>query len=188
MKTAASERSPRSVSGFRRRLPSACIRMPLLVLATAILCPSLVEALAASKPGKSLAQISLGAGESALRQVQWLGSRVAQKEQDFERERSQREKEMQTDGNAQEVGGSVIDIVQTGPFSSQRRQILEYQQFIAEQRSALPYKRQKSGSETKERQVWEALANLEQDSTLYVGGMYRLHHRVAVLLTIFDIY
>lgn len=85
----------------------------------------------------SVRQISRSAGESALRQVQWLGSRVAQKEDSFEQARC--------DSKVDGLGGAVI--------SNSKRQLLD----------AAPGK--PAQANTKERQVWEALASLEQDST-----------------------
>jgi hypothetical protein len=116
---------------------------------------------AASTPGplSSVVSFAADAGDNALSRVQWLGSRVAGKEGEFEQSRNRRSmikstSSFQVDG----IGGSVIN--------NQRRQLLEYQESFAVQNSELPdkYKNYINQNPVKERQVWEALANLEQDS------------------------
>lgn len=106
-------------------------------------------------PFSSFVSFAADAGDSALSRVQWLGSRVAEKEGGFEQSRNRRNSNaFRVDG----IGGSVIN--------NQRRQLLEYQESFAQQNSELPDKFQTyvSQNPAKERQVWEALANLEQDS------------------------
>ncbi|GAX11717.1 hypothetical protein FisN_7Lh087 [Fistulifera solaris] len=116
---------------------------------------------AASTPGllSSIVSFAADVGDNALSRVQWLGSRVAGKEGEFEQSRNRRSSiksassAFQVDG----IGGSVIN--------NQRRQLLEYQESFAVQNSELPdkYKNYINQNPVKERQVWEALANLEQD-------------------------
>ena len=108
-------------------------------------------------PFSSMVSMAADAGDKALSRVQWLGSRVAGKEGEFEQSRNRRKSRnnaFQVDG----IGGSVIN--------NQRRQLLEYQESFAEQNSELPNKSQSymKQNPANEQQVWEALANLEQDS------------------------
>jgi hypothetical protein len=119
---------------------------------------------AASTPGllSSIVSFAADAGDNALSRVQWLGSRVAGKEGEFEQSRNRRSSSVKSVSSpsfeVDGIGGSVIN--------NQRRQLLEYQESFAVQNSELPdkYKNYINQNPAKERQVWEALANLEQDS------------------------
>lgn len=102
-------------------------------------------------PFSSFVSFAADAGDDALSRVQWLGSRVAEKEGTFEQSRNRRSS-FQVDG----IGGSVIN--------NQRRQLLEFQESFAVQNSKIPDKVQTYMNPAKQQQVWEALANLEQDS------------------------
>lgn len=104
--------------------------------------------------------LAADAGDNALSRVQWLGSRVAEKEETFEQSRSRRSRTSFNNMNQEVdgIGGSVI--------RNQHRQLLEYQESLAVRNSEFPdkmmnYVRQ---NPVQERLVWEALANLEQDS------------------------
>jgi len=88
------------------------------------------------------------AGESALQQVQWLGTRVTEQEEEYrfataddqqEVTDSEKEKPQKPSSGTAFVGGGIKTL---------------YQQ-----------PRLKKG--TKEKQVWDALANLENDSTYW---------------------
>lgn len=142
-----------------------------LLLSVILLVPG-TASLAVSTTGKTMSQFSFDAGESALRQVQWLGSRVAEKEDQYEQERSIRQKQIFSDtAKVDGIGGSVIN--------SQKRQILDYQKYVAEQRSEMPNKLKQNMSPAKERQVWEALANLEQDSKCIILNVMYLNETKA---------
>jgi len=85
------------------------------------------------------------AGDSALQQVQWLGGRVAQKER-AEQEQGTTSVRKNTTPSVNGSGGS------EGLYNSHKQQLQQIQ-------TDAPVR------PAKERQVWEALANLEQDST-----------------------
>jgi hypothetical protein len=95
-------------------------------------------------------QIALAAGESAFAQVQWLGTRVAQKEQM---------------ASKQTVDIKIKDKRLVGrTLNEQKRRILHQQRTAAESKSTnMPFYTQPEKSNNAE--VWEALASLEEDST-----------------------
>lgn len=110
-------------------------------------CVGLSAAPPAARTTGSMSSLSQNIGDSALRQVQWLGQRVAQKEEEYQEELLD-----YGDGQADHVAKSV------------------YQQAKSESGQQSP---------AKEKQVWEALAVLEQDSKSGCGkllGMCLLCH------------
>jgi hypothetical protein len=93
----------------------------------------------------SVGTFSQTAGQSALKQVEWLGTRVVQseKEQEYEQETGY--------FNDDEILGT------SRPAAQAARELRRLEAM------------RKKESPFKERQVWQALANLEKDSTyLYI--------------------
>jgi len=119
-------------------------RASLLLLLLPLSAHALLVAPTSLALASTLSGVSQHMGESALRQVQWMGSIVAQKEQEAIKKPSRRAKDKAKDkakvdgtggGIYTQVKGELLDVIRPPP---------------------------------KEKQVWEALANLEQDSTFMI--------------------
>lgn len=98
----------------------------------------LVQAFSFQMRRTSLATISENAGDSALRQVQWMGKIVAQKEQAFA---------SADDPDTDEADESKVVGTGGSSFNMQKNEVSSLLR-----------------APPKEKQVWEALANLENDS------------------------
>lgn len=129
-------------SQSRIRTPSvAMMAIPMLLLiyftATSISTGTTRSSCSVVATALSLSSVSVQVNQntnSALKQVQWLGTRVSQKEQEYEQEEDFDDEVMGQGQASQEL------------------------QRIQKKQTESPFK---------ERQVWQALANLEKDSTYH---------------------
>lgn len=122
--------------------------MNLLVLYTLLQSTAALILPSMSTSGNIVTEFSQNLGESALRQVQWMGTIVAQKEQEYgfgeEKEEDDRKRPHKVDG----TGGALYNAYKRALSTGAR-------------------------SPPEEKQVWEALANLEQDSKSFKLTLYR---------------
>jgi hypothetical protein len=109
---------------------------------------------------KQYAGRGAGTGNSELKQVQWLGTRVSPREQEYEQDADFDDEEV-------DEGSSQFNAQYNDEAVGQQGPAFQELQRIEKKQTESPFK---------ERQVWQALANLEKDSTydMYCfGGVYR---------------
>jgi hypothetical protein len=145
--------------------------MLLLIYITTTSCSVLVKALSLSSVVSLMSPVRPNAAANAgtstsnsvpvKQQIQWLGTRVSSASRV-----SQREQEYEQDADRDFDNEELIDGLDVGQASQELQRI----------------KTKQTESPFKERQVWQALANLEKDSTYCCSALQRLPHVFGLII------
>jgi hypothetical protein len=139
------------------------IQMLLLIYtgsgtATTSSCSVLVTALSLSSVSMQVKKQYAAGTAGNSQAVQWLGTRVSQKEREYEQD-ADFDDEMADDGTYDGTSQFNGEMVGQGGDRKIQGQASQELQRIEQKQTESPFK---------ERQVWQALANLERDSTYHI--------------------